>query len=549
MKKQLVFYFYIYQQNYSLYNDFINTFNTHLKCLQNYIDVFDSYKFILSFDNLNDTEYINKYKHYIVDYLKLNNKNVEFVIVQNNIDFREGIYFYKEIICKLEEYDGLVCFGHGKYDLLYNRDIIYKWLCMLHFQLFNDIDNIINRFNNDNISFFGSVPIMITLQGGKTLEIFSHYAGSFYWLYPKRILEKYNQFILYIKCVIDRIIENKIQNSYKLIYELAERFINIVSNVYNEGFQGNIIWQTYFKEYEDLPYYYDIFGHSVLGPNDVYKNKLVYEYLNIFDDNTFKKFYNFYNKIISYNYKLIPKLNNKCIIVIPLYKYKLSYYELQSITKVTESFANKYDIIYLIDNDFDIEKFNNDNNLNITNILKLKTYKLNSINSYNRLCLEKTFYEMFDNYTYTLIYQLDAYILNEKLLDVFIEKNYDYIGAPIDISDRNDDELKYFPKKIYYNGGLSLRKNSFFINILTNFKEVSFFLINVNNDEDLLFSSYVQLNGICANYEDALLFCVDNQLDTILDKISKKPFAVHHFGVEDDNGHNKIELMKELGWI
>ena len=116
---------------------------------------------------------------------------------------------------------------------------------------------------------------MITLQGGKTLEIFSHYTGSFYWLYPKRILEKYNQFILYIKCVIDRIIENKIQNSYKLVYELAERFINIVSNVYNEGYQGNMIWQTYFKEYEDLPYYYDIFGHSVLGPNDVYKNKLV----------------------------------------------------------------------------------------------------------------------------------------------------------------------------------------------------------------------------------------------------------------------------------
>jgi hypothetical protein len=139
--------------------------------------------------------------------------------------------------------------------------------------------------------------------------------------------------------------------------------------------------------------------------------------------------------------------------------------------------------------------------------------------------------------------------LNEKLLDVFIEKNYDYIGAPIDISDRNDDELKYFPKKIYYNGGLSLRKNSFFINILTNFKEVSFFLINVNNDEDLLFSSYVQLNGIWANYEDALLFCADNQLDMILDKISQKPFAVHHFGVKDDNGHNKIELMKELGWI
>lgn len=44
--------------------------------------------------------------------------------------------------------------------------------------------------------------------------------------------------------------------------------------------------------------------------------------------------------------------------------------------------------------------------------------------------LEADFYRRFGKYKYMLIYQLDAFVFSDKLLD-FCEMGYDYIGAPV----------------------------------------------------------------------------------------------------------------------
>lgn len=70
--------------------------------------------------------------------------------------------------------------------------------------------------------------------------------------------------------------------------------------------------------------------------------------------------------------------------------------------------------------------------------------------SYNRLMLATEFYEAFTGYEYILIYQLDAFVFKDELLE-WCNKDIDYIGAPwIRIRDNMNrlhillSRLKYF---------------------------------------------------------------------------------------------------------
>ena len=49
--------------------------------------------------------------------------------------------------------------------------------------------------------------------------------------------------------------------------------------------------------------------------------------------------------------------------------------------------------------------------------------------SYNRLMLSKGFYEQFSQYTYILIYQADAFVFRDELLE-WAQAGYSYVGAP-----------------------------------------------------------------------------------------------------------------------
>lgn len=51
------------------------------------------------------------------------------------------------------------------------------------------------------------------------------------------------------------------------------------------------------------------------------------------------------------------------------------------------------------------------------------------IRAYNRLVLSSFFYKQFHEYKYMLIYQPDAYVFKDELLQ-WVAKGYDYIGAP-----------------------------------------------------------------------------------------------------------------------
>lgn len=113
--------------------------------------------------------------------------------------------------------------------------------------------------------------------------------------------------------------------------------------------------------------------------------------------------------------------------------------------------------------------------------------------SYNRLLIDIEFYRSFLPYEFILIYQLDAYVFRDELLD-WCNKGYDYIGAP-SLHQEEFDSLSAAQKdqyaqalsgnRIVLNGGLSLRRIPAFIRYLKIYNR----LYPVwKGNEDMLFS-------------------------------------------------------------
>lgn len=139
-------------------------------------------------------------------------------------------------------------------------------------------------------------------------------------------------------------------------------------------------------------------------------------------------------------------------IIIPYYHNDLSITEqisYEQCKKVLHSFP----IIFVIPEGFQMvlrefpEKWD---------IVEVPARWMTDVAAYNQMMLNKSFYQLFTNYHFILVYQLDAYVFSDRLLE-FCEYDYDYIGAPWI---EGKFELEFADKGILYvgNGGFSLRK-------------------------------------------------------------------------------------------
>lgn len=82
------------------------------------------------------------------------------------------------------------------------------------------------------------------------------------------------------------------------------------------------------------------------------------------------------------------------------------------------------------------------------------------INGYSHLLLTRDFYQAFADYTYILIYQLDALVFKNSLLE-WCNLGYDYIGAPW-LKSSSNPSLGFSGVG---NGGLSLRRVQSFLRV------------------------------------------------------------------------------------
>ncbi len=162
----------------------------------------------------------------------------------------------------------------------------------------------------------------------------------------------------------------------------------------------------------------------------------------------------------------------KVAIIIPAHKPDLSASERIALNHLNK-FCSKYELILVCPEgmcfNYDIQQFT---------LCPLPAHHFNDINSYSRLCMNPMFYQLFSEYEYILIYQLDAYVFKDELIN-WCNKNYSYIGAPWYKVTRLSRLLNSICKRLHIkyqptyimsgvgNGGLSLRNIKDMLDVLT----------------------------------------------------------------------------------
>ena len=139
---------------------------------------------------------------------------------------------------------------------------------------------------------------------------------------------------------------------------------------------------------------------------------------------------------------------------------------------------------------------------NNINIIQLPSqYVLNSVNDYNNIMLDISFWSLLQQFERVLVFQMDTMIYR-KGIERFYE--YDYIGAPWNPSSNMATSVG--------NGGLSLRNIQAMIYCLQNRNNVHVGIFNKNNIAEDVFYAYAmsQFGYKVADIENALSFSIES---------------------------------------
>ena len=150
-------------------------------------------------------------------------------------------------------------------------------------------------------------------------------------------------------------------------------------------------------------------------------------------------------------------------VVIPIYKESPAWNEVISLRQ-TMRVLGKYPIVLVCPEGLDVGAYETmyaeaNGSASLRRESFAKEY-FEGIKGYNRLLLSECFYSRFSEYEYMLICQPDTYVFRDEL-EVWCNKGYDYIGAPL-FGD-NWDEKSYLKNGKVGNGGLSLRRNGAYL--------------------------------------------------------------------------------------
>ncbi len=203
-------------------------------------------------------------------------------------------------------------------------------------------------------------------------------------------------------------------------------------------------------------------------------------------------------------------------VVIPMYKKELSELEKISLTQGMKIFRN-YDVFLMMP--YSLKFYGNIGGIKE---IRFEDKWFASSQTYSGLLMKKEFYKAFEKYKYILIYQLDAFIFEDKLMH-FCSLGYDYIGAPW------LSGLHYFLDSRHViwhvgNGGLSLRNVSKCEELLE--KKHSSCQMYIN--EDIFFSMGNSDDFKVAPVKTALEFAFETEVKRCFEANGEKiPFGCH----------------------
>ncbi|MBE6073019.1 MAG: hypothetical protein E7202_00505 [Selenomonas ruminantium] len=213
----------------------------------------------------------------------------------------------------------------------------------------------------------------------------------------------------------------------------------------------------------------------------------------------------------------------KIVIVVPVYQETLKPSERASLNQV-KKVLNNYDLVFVAP-------------IKMKYFFQVKNYQVEfwpnecfeNVVSYSKLLLTKEFYERFRHYDYMLVYQLDAFVFEDKL-EHFCSLGYDYIGAPIPFWGK----WRGLKTRVG-NGGLSLRKISSCIRITAQ-KEEIYMRTGMKNrfeegeDQFFAYCGYdEEISFLVSDKVTALLFCIEGEVMKCYRKLSENtlPFGCH----------------------
>jgi len=252
---------------------------------------------------------------------------------------------------------------------------------------------------------------------------------------------------------------------------------------------------------------------------------------------------------------LIKDFNEKVAVVIPMYKNELSDYETVSLNQCL-TVLHKHPIIVIKPRSLTLTVLDGYEGILY---MDFDDAYFENIRAYNRLMLWRGFYGRFFTYEYILIYQLDAFVFNDRLLE-WCKAGYDYIGAPwlrprpyIDFVKAVKSKLKIYihtrfnfrqrgtdlPTDIQFenkvgNGGMSLRKVRTFYHALNKYRLSTIpYLYRPEHyfNEDVWWS--VELNRKknvlkIPHYKTAALFSIENEPQRAFELTGRQlPFGCH----------------------
>lgn len=148
-------------------------------------------------------------------------------------------------------------------------------------------------------------------------------------------------------------------------------------------------------------------------------------------------------------------------IVIPIYKENLDIIETLSLNRTSELLNGKHYDIYFIKPQ-SLQNTSIYDKLEHKKMISFDDHFFKSIESYSQLCISYEFYNMFSEYRYLYILQLDCYLMYDEF-GFWATQDYDYIGGPVvsqscgwDTVYRNNGKKSWRP--LIGNGGFSIRK-------------------------------------------------------------------------------------------
>jgi len=228
-----------------------------------------------------------------------------------------------------------------------------------------------------------------------------------------------------------------------------------------------------------------------------------------------------------------------CAVIIPIHKLELTSDEFFSVKKSLPNLS-EHDIYWIAPTSLNIDHYVN--NFGIKRIERFEDVYFADIKGYNRLLVSNLFYERFLNYEFILICQTDAIVLKNEL-HLWIEKPYDYIGAPWPNGYSFTLHTKLIPiaegvkcTAFVGNGGLSLRRVKACINLIQEYLDISKTWDEHGHAEDLFFSFVGTLSShfMIPNIMTAASFSHDID-PNYLQKFTNFniPFGVHAWGKYD----------------